>query len=35
VVAQPCEVSWEARSTIWIVCGPFAVQGAEGEAEYP
>jgi hypothetical protein len=24
-----------ARRTIWIVCGPFAAQGAKGEAEYP
>ena len=35
VVARPCEASWEARRTISIVCGPFAVRGAKGEAEYP
>jgi hypothetical protein len=35
VVARPCEASWEARHTIWIVCGPFAAWGAKGEVEYP
>jgi hypothetical protein len=35
VVARPCEACWEARRTIWIVCGHFAAQGAKGEAEYP
>ena len=35
VVARPCEASWEARHTIWIVCGPFAARGDKGEAEYP
>jgi hypothetical protein len=35
VVARPCEASWEARHTIWIVCGPFAAWGAKGEARVP
>jgi hypothetical protein len=35
VVARPCEVSWEARRTVWIVCGPFTARGDKGEAEYP
>ena len=29
------EASWEARYTIWTVCGSFVARGAKGEAEYP
>jgi hypothetical protein len=35
VVARPCEVRWEARRTIWIVCGPCAARGIGGKQSTP
>jgi hypothetical protein len=29
------EASWEARYTIWTVCGPFAARGLRGKQSTP